>query len=163
MQRWFRGTHLVLFFKSSLPESHWQILIVSNIEMNKRIRTAATIQKTIYRNTLPPLMMRCQVLQSLCLPVFERLLLIAKEQCSVHASILKEFVCLVFTKRVLLPSATIMEPWSLRHSFTGFTHHDMSVRWWSQFMYYAYQSTMPIIIVQQFHTLTINPIRGPKL
>ena len=113
-QRWFRGTHLVLFFKSSLPESHWQILIVSTIKMTKRIRTAETIRITIYKNTLPPLMVRCQVLQSLCLPVFKRLLLIAKELCSVHASILNELVCHVFTKRVLLPSATTMEHSSLR-------------------------------------------------
>ena len=30
-------------------------------------------------------------------------------------------------------------------------------------MYYAYRSTTPTVIVQQFHTLAINPIRGPKL
>ena len=30
-------------------------------------------------------------------------------------------------------------------------------------MYYAYRSTMPPVIVQQFHTLAMNPIKGPKL
>jgi hypothetical protein len=114
VQCWFRGTHLLLFFKSVLPESHWQILIVSNIKMNKRIRKSATTQKTIYKIKLLALMMRCQVLQSLCFPIFEWFLLITKEQCSVHTSNLNELVCLVFTKRVLLPSATTMEHWSMR-------------------------------------------------
>jgi hypothetical protein len=45
----------------------------------------------------------------------------------------------------------------------GFTHHNISVRWWSQYMYYAYRSTTPLVIVQQFHTLAMNPIKGPKL
>jgi hypothetical protein len=49
------------------------------------------------------------------------------------------------------------------HVFAGFTHHDISVRWWSQYMYYAYRSTTPPVIVQQFHTLAMNPIKGPKI
>ena len=49
------------------------------------------------------------------------------------------------------------------HFFAGFTHHDISVRWWSQYMYYAYRSTTPPVIVQQFHTLAMNPIKGPKM
>ena len=57
----------------------------------------------------------------------------------------------------------VTETTDTENSFTGFTHHDMSVRWWSQYMYYAYRSTTPTVIVQQFHTLAINPIRGPKL
>ena len=47
--------------------------------------------------------------------------------------------------------------------FAGFTHHDISVRWWSQYLYYAYQPMTPSIIVQQFHSLSINPIKGPRL
>ena len=47
--------------------------------------------------------------------------------------------------------------------FAGFTQHDISVRWWSQYLYYAYRPTTSSIIVQQFHSLSINPIKGPRL
>ena len=47
--------------------------------------------------------------------------------------------------------------------FLGFTHHDISVRWWSQYLYYAYRSSTPHTIVDQFHTLAMCPIKGPKI
>ena len=47
--------------------------------------------------------------------------------------------------------------------FLGFTHHDISVRWWSQYMYYAYRPTTPSSINKYFHVLASHPIRGPKL
>jgi hypothetical protein len=47
--------------------------------------------------------------------------------------------------------------------FLGFTHHDILVRWWSQYLYYAYRPSTPSVIVQQLHSLAINPIKGPKL
>jgi len=47
--------------------------------------------------------------------------------------------------------------------FQGFTHHDISVRWWSNYMYYAYKSSTPSDMIKKFHQLAINDIRGPKL
>lgn len=50
-----------------------------------------------------------------------------------------------------------------KDTFLGFTHHDISVRWWSQYMYYAYRPTTPSSINKYFHVLASHPIRGPKL
>ena len=37
------------------------------------------------------------------------------------------------------------------------------IRWWSQYMYYAYQPMTSSIIVQHFHSLAMNPIKWSKL
>ena len=47
--------------------------------------------------------------------------------------------------------------------FKGFTHHDISVRWWSSYLYYGYKASTPSAIVQNFHTLAVKDVRGPKL
>jgi len=47
--------------------------------------------------------------------------------------------------------------------FQGFTHHDISVRWWSKYMYYAYKSSTPSDMINKFHQLALKDIRGPKL
>jgi hypothetical protein len=47
--------------------------------------------------------------------------------------------------------------------FSGFTHHYIVVRWWSSYMYYAYRSSTPLHIIEKYHLLAMNPIRGPKM
>jgi hypothetical protein len=47
--------------------------------------------------------------------------------------------------------------------FQGFTHHDISVRWWSKYMYYAYKSSTPSDIISKFHQLALKDVRGPKI
>jgi hypothetical protein len=47
--------------------------------------------------------------------------------------------------------------------FAGFTHHDIAVYWWSSYMYDAYQSSTPLHIIEKYHLLAMNPIKGPKL
>ncbi len=47
--------------------------------------------------------------------------------------------------------------------FAGFTHHDIAVCWWSSYMYYAYQSSTPLHIIEKYHLLAMNPIKGPKM
>ena len=47
--------------------------------------------------------------------------------------------------------------------FKGFTHHDISVRWWSSYMYFAYKSSTPPEMVHKFHALAVKDIMGPKL
>ncbi len=47
--------------------------------------------------------------------------------------------------------------------FAGFTHHDIAVRWSSSYMYYAYQSSAPSHIIEKYHLLAMNPIKGPKI
>jgi hypothetical protein len=47
--------------------------------------------------------------------------------------------------------------------FAGFTHHDIAVRWWSSYMYYAYRSSTTLHIIEKYHLLAMNPIKGPKL
>jgi hypothetical protein len=47
--------------------------------------------------------------------------------------------------------------------FAGFTHHDIAVHWWSSYMYYAYRPSTPLYIVQKYHLLAMNPIKGPKM
>ncbi len=42
-------------------------------------------------------------------------------------------------------------------------HHDIVVRWWSSYMYYAYWPSIPLHIVQKYHLLAMNPIKGPKM
>ncbi len=46
--------------------------------------------------------------------------------------------------------------------FSRFTHHDIAVRWWSSYMYYAYGSSTPSHIIKKYHLLAMNPIKGPK-
>jgi hypothetical protein len=45
----------------------------------------------------------------------------------------------------------------------GFTHHDIVVRWWSSYMYYAYQSSTPLHIIEKYHLLAMNPIKSPSM
>jgi hypothetical protein len=33
--------------------------------------------------------------------------------------------------------------------FSGFTHHDIAVHWWSSYMYYAYQPLTPLHIIEK--------------
>jgi hypothetical protein len=47
--------------------------------------------------------------------------------------------------------------------FAGFTHHDIAVRWWISYMYYAYRSSTPSHIIEKYHLLAMNPIKGPKM
>jgi hypothetical protein len=47
--------------------------------------------------------------------------------------------------------------------FAGFTHHDIAVRWWSSYMYYAYRPSTPSHILEKYHLLAMNPIKGPKM
>ncbi len=47
--------------------------------------------------------------------------------------------------------------------FSRFTNHDIAVRWWSSYMYYAYQSSTPLHIIKKYHLLAMNPIKGPKM
>jgi hypothetical protein len=47
--------------------------------------------------------------------------------------------------------------------FSGFTHHDIAVRWWSSYMYYAYRSSTPSHNIEKYHLLAMNPIKGPKM
>jgi hypothetical protein len=47
--------------------------------------------------------------------------------------------------------------------FRGFTHHDILVHWWSNYMYYAYKSTTPLHMMHNFHKLAIKDINRPKL
>ncbi len=48
--------------------------------------------------------------------------------------------------------------------FSGFTHHDIVVCWWSSYMYYAYQSSTPSHIIKKYtHLLAMNPIKRPKM
>jgi hypothetical protein len=47
--------------------------------------------------------------------------------------------------------------------FQGFTHHDISVRWWTKYMYYAYKSSTPSDIMNKFHQLALKDISGPKI
>ena len=47
--------------------------------------------------------------------------------------------------------------------FKGFTHHDISVWWWSSYMYFAYKSSTPPEMVHKFHALAVKDIMGPKL
>jgi hypothetical protein len=47
--------------------------------------------------------------------------------------------------------------------FAGFTHNDIAVRWWSSYMYYAYLTSTPSHIVQKYHLLAMNSIKGPKM
>jgi hypothetical protein len=35
--------------------------------------------------------------------------------------------------------------------FSGFTHHDIAVRWWSSYMYHAYQPSTPSHILEKYH------------
>ncbi len=47
--------------------------------------------------------------------------------------------------------------------FAGFTNHDIEVRWWSSYMFYAYQSSTPLHIIKKYHLLATNPIKVPKM
>jgi hypothetical protein len=47
--------------------------------------------------------------------------------------------------------------------FSGFTHHDIAVSWGSSYMYYAYRSSTPLHIIEKYHLLAMNPIKGPKM
>jgi hypothetical protein len=47
--------------------------------------------------------------------------------------------------------------------FSGFTHHDIAVRWWSSYVYYAYQFSTPSHIIKKYHLLAMNPIKGPEM
>jgi hypothetical protein len=47
--------------------------------------------------------------------------------------------------------------------FPGFTHHDISVRWWSKYIFYAYWSTNSPDMIHKFYILAIHDIQGPKL
>ncbi len=52
---------------------------------------------------------------------------------------------------------------SITSTFSGFTHHDIAVCWWSSYMYYAYQSSTPSHIIEKYHLLAMNPSKGPKV
>ncbi len=47
--------------------------------------------------------------------------------------------------------------------FAGFTNHDIVVRWWSSYMYHAYQPSTPLHIFEKYHLLAMNPIKGPTM
>jgi hypothetical protein len=47
--------------------------------------------------------------------------------------------------------------------FSGFTHHDIAVCLWSSYMYYAYQSSTASHIIEKYHLLAMNPIKGPNM
>jgi hypothetical protein len=47
--------------------------------------------------------------------------------------------------------------------FSGFTHHDIAVHWWSSHMYYTYQSSTLSHIIEKYHLLAMNPIKGLKM
>jgi len=47
--------------------------------------------------------------------------------------------------------------------FAGFTHHDVSVRYWSSFMHLAYKESTPSHIRLLFHRLAAQDVSGPKL
>jgi hypothetical protein len=51
---------------------------------------------------------------------------------------------------------------SITCKFSGFTHHDIAVRWWSSYMYYVYRSSTPSHIIEKYCLLAMNPIKGPK-
>ena len=84
------------------------------------------------------------------------------ELCSVRANTLKELASHEFI-RAWVTSVCQTETGGTDHVFSGFTHHDRSVCWWLKYMYIANRPTMPSVIVQQFHSLAVNPIKGPKL
>jgi hypothetical protein len=45
-------------------------------------------------------------------------------------------------------------------TFSGFTHHDIAVRWWSSYMYHAYRSSTPSHIIEKYHLLAMNSINS---
>ncbi len=47
--------------------------------------------------------------------------------------------------------------------FIGFTHHDISVHWWSAYMHLAYKTTTPPQMQNLFHSLANNDVCGPCL
>ncbi len=46
--------------------------------------------------------------------------------------------------------------------FDGFTHHDIHVRWWSDFMHYAYKKSLHPDMYVKYHRMAIKS-RGLKL
>ncbi len=47
--------------------------------------------------------------------------------------------------------------------FNGFTHHDLSIHWWSASMHISYKKTIPPEMQNLFHRLATNDIPGPFL
>jgi hypothetical protein len=92
--------------------------------------------------------------------IFEVLMLIKPEPCFVPASILKGLVCCACVTTLCHDTSLFA---SYTSKFAGFTHHDIAVHWWSSYMYYAYQSSTPSHIIEKYHLLVMNPIKGPKM
>jgi hypothetical protein len=45
----------------------------------------------------------------------------------------------------------------------GFSKHDVAVRWWTSFMYFAYKQSTPENLLKMFHSLASNDMKGPVL
>ena len=45
----------------------------------------------------------------------------------------------------------------------GFTKHDVAVRWWTSFMYFAYKKSPPHSILRMCHSLATNDVKVPVL
>ncbi len=79
------------------------------------------------------------------IPIFSRIWSVTIDQTGTMFCSCKHF------ERIRLPCVHMVCVAKLCHEtsvfgshtskFSGFTHHDIAVRWWSSYMYYAYQSS----------------------
>lgn len=96
------------------------------------------------------------------IPLFERVRdVTVDEDGTMHCSCCRFQRSGVFCEQQICIAQLVHE--ARGEKFAGFTHHDVSVRYWSSYMHLAYKESTPGHIRQLFHRLAVQDVSGPKL